>query len=259
MDIATITAIRDLDLANDNSYHLCLAHLLHDNTYFQYFRSRARVGDLVMLDNGVVETGLPMEMSVLLRLAHRVEASEMVLPDSLNDSTETLRLGREAIAEWEGEPGLIAVPQGRSFSEWHACMLEMLTWPVVTIGISKFTAKFASTRMQLLAQSPELIDSKMDIHLLGCLSISNEIFSVKKAFPGRIRGVDSGIAAIAAQQDIAIDDIRVGGRVNTELDFFIQDESPLLRRNIASWKKMCLTGEGGRHDGKVEEHVISDV
>jgi|SaaInlV_200m_DNA_2_1039689.scaffolds.fasta_scaffold32124_2 hypothetical protein len=244
MQIATILPIPYLDLVGgDDTYHMCLAHLLDNKEYLEYFRGKSRRGDSVIMDNGVVETGLPMEMSILLELADKVEATELILPDRLNDAAGTLILGADAIGQWYGETGLIAVPQGNTFEEWHACMKEMLFWPVSTIGISKFTAKFSSSRLEILKKSPELIESIKGIHLLGCVAINDEISSIGDAFPGRIKGTDSGIAAIATQAGVEISKVKRGDRVNVELDFFNRNlDEYLLNANIGTWRSMCQKG-----------------
>jgi hypothetical protein len=243
MNVATILPIPCMKLTEWDEYFMCLAHLLDDDKYMGFFREKSRRGDSVIMDNGVVETGLPMEASVLFELAEKVEATELILPDALNDSAKTLTLGAEAIGNWYGDVGLLAVPQGETLKEWRSCMLEMLSWPIMTIGISKFTAKFLPTRLEVLKAAPELIESKIDIHLLGCVSISNEIAEIEEAFPRRVKGVDSGIAAIAAQAGKALESVPRGQRVNVELDFFNPWLSaPLLDANIDFWKTMCLEG-----------------
>ena len=243
MRVATILAIPYLNRAQEDTYHLCLAHLLADKTYATFFREKARRGDLVMMDNGVVETGLPMEWPLLVELAKEMEISELVLPDRILNASETLKHGEKAVKDWEAHDGygfdLIAVPQGNSHDQWYACCQEMLHWPVKTIGISKFVGNFTNSRADLFEASPDLINSDKDIHMLGCLSVSDEVRDVEARFPGRIRGIDSGIATICTQANKRLQDVE-GGRVDIPLDFFARNLNPaLLGENIQWWKHMC--------------------
>lgn len=241
MKVSTILGIPYLHMEEDNDYHLCLAHLLANKTYQDFFKQKSRRGDMVMMDNGVVETGLPMEWSLLNELAYEVEAVELVLPDRLCNKDATLQSGKSALRSWNGDHDLIAVPQGRSLEEWRECLLEMLNWPVETIGISKFVKPFASSRVGVLEAVPELIESTKSIHVLGCLSISDEAINLEKRFPGRIRGIDSGIAAICTQAGIRVSDFdNTGGRLDVPLDFFARNlDENLLAENVFWWRQMC--------------------
>lgn len=242
MKVATILGIPYLYMEKDNDYHLCLAHLLAHKEYADFFRERARHGDQVIMDNGVVETGLPMPWSLLKELADDVEATDLILPDKLYDSRATLEMGKAAIKEYDGYPSLTAVPQGRNFNEWKQCLREMLEWPAVTtIGISKFVGLFTTSRVDVLKQVPELMESDMGIHLLGCISISDEPQDMEKAFPDRIWGIDSGIATICTQAGMRMTDFVVdGGRLDIPLDFFTKSlDLTLLYENVAFWRALC--------------------
>jgi len=241
MKVATILGIPYLHLEQNNDYHLCLSHLLADKDYMKFFREKSRRGYIVICDNGVVETGLPMAWSLLKELAEEVEATELILPDRLNNMSKTLALGEAAIADWNGTPSLFAVPQGKNQQEWRACLIEMLSWPVTTIGISKFVKPFANSRVEVIYGAPELLKSNRDVHILGCLSISDEVANLEKNFPGRIRGIDSGIAAICAQVGIKMSSYaETGGRLDIPLDFFANDlDIDLLTENVNWWRRMC--------------------
>lgn len=241
MKIATILPIAHLHLEQNNDYHLCLAHLLGDDEYFNFFKAQASAGKFVMMDNGVVEVGKPLTIEELYDLAVEVGVNEFILPDAIRDRGATLALSGQAIGyclkrmRSEGRwMNLVAVPQGATAEEWADCVREMLAWPVRTIGISRFTNAYFPNRLEALRAVPELIASSKDIHLLGCPGDPAEMADIDRSFPGRIRGVDSGIAAMYTQVGKAMCDGEPKPVV--ELDFAGVLPEFLLKLNIAWWQ-----------------------
>jgi hypothetical protein len=238
MQIATILPTAYLNYTRGDSYFMALAHLMKkDPGYRAFFVRAAAEGNFVLLDNGIVETGYPMQWSRLEALASECKVSEVVLPDCLNDREETIRLGLDALNSWAGECALMAVPQGKNFDEWKSCLEEIMKWPVSAIGISKFTKRLGMTRHEVLQRSDNLIDSSLDIHLLGCNATDDEIYLIEQDFPGRIRGVDSGVAAIYSQEGLKMHPFVE--KPNVELDFSKKDmNESLLIKNIDVWKSL---------------------
>jgi len=242
MKISTILPIEYLRLERFNDYHLCLAHLLNDSDYFTFFFNRAREGKFVLMDNGVVETGRPLPMEKLLNLALRCGFNEVILPDSLNNRKETLSMGAKAIEiaseGYHMVPDLMAVPQGNTKDDWIQCVNEMLDWPVNGIGISRFTKAFFEDRVEALLAVEDLISSSKEIHILGCPGDPSEIARIECTFPGRVRGTDSGIAAIFTQAGRRMSD--GGGKPDIALDFHNNRlDAALLKENIEWWIGEC--------------------
>ena len=246
MKIATILPTPYLGLEEGNDYHLCLAHLVQkDGAYAAFFRSQSEAGRFVMMDNGVVETGEALPMPILMDLTARVKAKEIVLPDEIYNRERTIRACSRAISEfltfqraYGAKVDLAAVPQGADAREWINCVRTMVDWPVKTIGISRFVAKYFPSRKVALESVPELIESKKDIHILGCPGDPIEMCEIEEAFPGRVRGVDSGIAAMYTQEEMQMED--GDPKPQVELDFgadnFCLD---LLEQNVEWWRKRC--------------------
>ena len=242
MEVATILPTSYMNLEQSNHYHMCLAHLLKSDAYLGFFREKAERGDMLIMDNGIVERGIPLSMRRLLILAAEVGATELILPDCLNDSEQALIRGLEAIRSWKGEVDLIAVPQGKSLEDWLRCLNQMLEWPVKTIGISRFMCSIVGPRINLLKAAPQLLESDKNIHLLGSPGISDELLDIHWEYGERIRGVDSGIAAIYAQADLAM--VYGVKKPILELDFDSDRlDRGLLIRNIRYWLHLC--GKGG--------------
>lgn len=239
--IATITPIRHLNLIDHDPYHLCLAHLVKKSEVYRAF-FRTQSSSFVIMDNGVVETKVPMPIDELISLGESIEADEIVLPDYIYDSHKTLISSGQALdhAIANGcESWFMAVPQGASPEDWKACLDEMLKWDINCIGLSRFLVpNIFPNRASALMYAPELLMSQKDIHLLGCPIDAKEIREAFNLMPNRIRGTDSGIAAIYAQAGLAISSGIA--KPDIELDFEEKNhriDDTILVDNIKTWKE----------------------
>jgi len=246
MLIATILPTPHLELLRGRPYQMALAHIAaRDDAYADFYLAESRRGAYVLLDNGVVETGEAMPISDVLEIARRIEATEVILPDSIGNSGKTQFLALLSLlfarldAHAATDRRLMAVPQGKTPEEWRDCLLELLTLPIDTIGISKFTLQFEGieSRADLLrVAGEELLEAEVEIHLLGCGATPWEIAEVERCWPGRVRGADSGVAAIAAQAGI---DLSQAARrpEGVRLQFDQEVDEGLLLRNLAYWER----------------------
>ena len=240
MKLATIVPFAYLGLGRFDDYHMVLAHLVDTNPgYERFFREASERGQFVLMDNGVVERGNPMNVHELLARAWRVKATELILPDRIGDAYQTCRMSRQALVQVGNLCQTMAVPQGNTFHAWKECLSVMLDWPVASIGISRFTNAFGLNRLQVLEQADKLLASSKQIHLLGCAGDPVEIWDIEQKWPGRIRGVDSGIASIYAQERLYMRDL--GPKPLVELNFHAESEefSAYLRANVKWWEKRC--------------------
>ncbi len=240
MDTATILPIPHLHLADNETYNMALAHLVEDEAYADWFRMKSSRGDFILMDNGVVELGYPMESHEILARAREIGASEVVLPDYPLDRLRSMETHRRGLEDLGGILPLMAVPQGSSCGEWRESVLELIRWPVNSIGVSRFVVELFPDRLHALCSVPELLDSDKEIHLLGCPGIANEVALIDMHLSGRIRGIDSGIAAIYAQEGIAIDSGEP--KPNVELDFTAEVDEDLLKHNVEYWRREICYG-----------------
>lgn len=245
MEIATILPIPYLTLEAASPYHMCLAHLMSDKHYCEFFEKQAKRGAFVLMDNGVVETHEPMPIHELTTLYLETGVTEFILPDKPLDRDETMRLSEDALLYVQETLGssispVMAVPQGRTASDWVACAREMATWPVQAIGISKFTCEYFLDRVKALDLVMDAFnDGGKMVHLLGCPGDPREIYNAELAFPGLIRGVDSGTATIYTQADAIMMD-HWGDKPTIEIDFYRSGDLTQLAMNIACWKARCV-------------------
>jgi hypothetical protein len=250
MKIATILPVSYLKLDEFVDYHMCLAHMMGIKDYWDHFEKMAKRGDHVLMDNGAAENGVPLPIEQILGIAEASGVTEITLPDHIRDRDKTLD-AHAAAAEiaTSYDVKLMGIPQGRSQKQWTECARIMLScksyYGIEAIGISKYQHGIWDSRLDAINSVRGLIDSDMEIHLLGCYGDDpTEAYRVEQALPGRVRGIDSGISAIYAQngQDL------IGGYVDRakpghHLDFTKTPEFRLLVKNINTWEDLVRYGE----------------
>ena len=245
MKIATIVPTAFLEETKDDDYHMTLAHLVGvDQVYTKFFRRMSDEGKYVILDNGAFE-GKLHTMKDLLDKAEMIKASEIVLPDVIKNSTDTIMKGFDALRAYgnlcpKDTYNIMGAPQGNNISEWVDCAKTMLKyWEIGCIGIPKNLIFSVGDDARLLAMKHIrglVEDSNVDIHLLGCWNNPREVHSFWSCY-SKVRGVDSSIPYIYARDDVILgEDIRP----NDPIDFSDTETSPFRLRNaINRWKGMC--------------------
>lgn len=195
----------------DQEYHLILSHLVEDPDYFEFYRSEAELGKFLILDNSAHELGRGQSIDVLLEQGWSIGAKELVLPDVLYDSTQTVESTREALEgienfvySWRPERVMI-VPQGETLEDWMWCFRTMLDdysrlvsrsrrWvPRLTVGISKDYNEYPGGLVEILETSvlPAQETIGYDIHLLGWPKPLWDLGSLSRLYGDRIRTTDS--------------------------------------------------------------------
>ena len=205
--IAQIVSVPHLYQIEQNHYHMCLAHLVSENTRYQIFYKRlAESGKFVLMDNGAAE-GSQLSVEELLTMYKIINPTEIVLPDTLSNCVDTLRKTLAFVHEYKHLPyRFMGVPQGKDFDEWCACVEVMLREPRInTIGISKFlniTTGNEEIRIHACAHIARLLAEldreDVEVHLLGCDEGPAIVGIAHTLFPF-VRGCDSAFAFIATQ------------------------------------------------------------
>ena len=250
MKAATVVPLGYTHHLEGHTYYMCLANLMRrDAKYATFFAEQSlRSKAWVIMDNGVVETGSPMPIEDLAALHREFPVDEIILPDLVGQREGTLWMGRRALnkalyLDWGGmTPDFMAVPQGSDISNWIDCLDQMIRWEINSIGISRFAPRTGmESRFDLvdLAHSQmRLLDMKRSVHLLGFQESVNTLRQYETYHPGRIRGVDSGIATFwtAAGMRMLADD---PARPKLEVDLATaQVDHDLLSSNIAVWHSL---------------------
>jgi len=242
MKFATILPTAYLYLIDGKPYHMALAHLIgKDAAYTNFYKKQADTGSYVILDNGVIE-GEQQSIEQLCRKAAMIHASEIILPDTFLNCSETLDKSYDALGyvkKYFPNLKVMVVPQGKTLEEWSECVDIMLTWPVDTIGIPKVLTTMGGrdARLEELKRLGYKLRG-LNIHLLGCWDNPLECTMIAKAeqqgdiLP--IRGVDSAIAYVYAREKMLITQ---GPRPSGEINFKAKDaDNTCLEANIAIWE-----------------------
>ncbi len=241
-----------LERTNNQEMFMCLyQEAMASEAYAAFFRKMVKLGKFVIMDNGAAEGQNPSPIQ-LLNAYQMVNPSEVILPDVVGNKNETLRQGKEAIEAFKragffGKSRIMAVPQGATLAEWIECLDEMLTWPIDTIGVSKFiTNLYKDERpkdscIRNTAVKAINLRSSIDIHLLGCWENALELSKVETLNPGRVRSTDSAIAYVYSRNNKLL---LQGDRPDQkEIDFDRDTAGDLnmdiLQSNLDAYRQIC--------------------
>ena len=246
--LAHIVPQSSLHKIEGKGYQMCLANIVHNDSAYASFYSRIASEDeaFVLLDNGAAE-GQQLGMEDLLACYENIKPNEVVLPDTLCNSAETLTKGRFAIERLRQVYGaklpftLMGVPQGRTFTEWAKCAEEMIQWPELhCLGVSKFLQMetqdeyvryYATEFIEELIKKYHRYD--IEVHLLGCSESPQTIAKIAKAFPF-VRGCDSAYGYICTQANVEIYEKTT--RPSGEIDFIYGRDYDGLSDNLTAFE-----------------------
>ena len=230
--IAHIVPRGCLEYTRCNHYHMCLAHLVHeeqmdhdgtgDRRYTEFYRCMSDEGKFVLMDNGAAE-GSQLSVDDLLVAYDAIRPTEIVVPDTLGDGDDTIKKMKAFVSEHGDLPyRFMGVPQGRTLNEWIECAEQMVrNWRIDTIGVSKFLNVYIGDKWArysavaaLVRMMDELGRKDLEVHLLGCHEGPDIVRTIRKAFPV-VRGCDTAYAYLASKANGRI----CGNRPEGEIDF----------------------------------------
>ena len=128
MKIAHIVPRKHLDLADMGDFDFVLAHIaLKSKKYLNFYKDR---GDReIYLDNGVWETGRPVNVRTMIELAIELKPTYIYATDYINDAARTIAATgtfcRAAARCAEFDSKIIATAQGRSRDVWYSCIQQL--------------------------------------------------------------------------------------------------------------------------------------
>lgn len=200
MKISFITPVGSLqDFAPLSDFHLIIAGFVQpDSKYTKFFKSRS---EYVVLDNNLFEDHIALPTEDLINRAVMVDADEVVAPDVLFDSEETVKSAIDFINSvtyvkdedkhelpFMDEPTytkdikVMVVPQGKNPEDWIKCYQKITDIEGVDViglsclsiphSFSKITGVKTIMENRLLCVQ-QLIDeglvfNDVEYHLLGC-------------------------------------------------------------------------------------------
>lgn len=127
MKIAHIVPRNHLDLADLGDFYFALAHIaLRDEAYREHFTAR---GSDVYLDNGVWETGTPVDTKTMIELASEMQPDYVYATDYIDDSARTIQAVQEFCAlaaecsKFKSQ--IVATSQGSTRDDWYSCIRKL--------------------------------------------------------------------------------------------------------------------------------------
>lgn len=251
IQVATILPQNYLHAVEQDSYHMCLAHLIGKEgmeSYTDFFKRQAAKGNYVIMDNGLIE-GAPQPIEVLYTRAQSIKASELVLPDVFRGAQATLSAVEEALKHLDKiapKFPVMAVAQGATLEEWVDCAYKLIKhFDISCLGIPKVLVDIAGRdgRIKALQALDERLEGDFNgvkLHLLGCWQSSLEISMIAKLVEQKqlpeIRGVDSAIAYVYARAGKRLSDDDRPDSHPIDFKNGTCDNPLLLGYNIAFWQ-----------------------
>lgn len=264
MDSIVIPTRPHLPDFTGQKFHLVLSHELTP-TSKAFYQRESEHGSFLTLDNSAHEKQSGEDLDVLLRQAHEIGASEVVVPDVLFDGVETLyrfRTGLLRLAQ-SGQtevPRLMIVPQGSTKEILSHCLWEMLSfvndlhrryphtrkWGF-TIGVSKDYNDYWGDKDFLLFFLDDVVVPasrilNAEIHLLGWPKPLPVLKEISKNFFYNIRSTDSARPITFAMFGIDLTkslEVPYPRRPAGFFDRKVPNEfSGILRKNISVYRRL---------------------
>lgn len=246
--LAHIVPVGSLSKLDGKQYLMCLAHLVkQSDEYAGYYTNAASDrGRFVLMDNGAAE-GSQLSNEELLECYLKVRPDELVLPDTLCDTDDTLAKFGPALDYFTAHNlpcRFMAVPQGETLDDWVRCAEVMVQDPRVdTIGVSKFLTQVTgnlTARMVALGELGCLIEKyrryDLEVHLLGCNEEPALVHMMAKAFPF-VRGCDTACGYLCAKAGIEVH--ATTDRPNRTIDFLGGKDYDSLSATLLDFEIAC--------------------
>lgn len=172
-------------------YHLILSHLFKaSQVYSNYYHAAAVGGDLVLVDNGVIENGVADSIEDLVKIWVDMPKSVIVLPDTISNAAKTVLQVEEFVNTYqdkirENPSNFMIVPQGKDWQEWLECFeLLISTHNPYYVGIPRVIEDSKPRRELLEHPTMKKYSHRRKFHMLGIQHSLEEAYSAY-----RIQGV----------------------------------------------------------------------
>lgn len=248
MQIINIFPLSNMCMELTQPMHMYLTHMVEK--YPQYVAAAKAAEGYKILDNSLIELGDAVSIKRVLTAAKTIEANEIILPDVFQDRDGTLRWLEASLTEidriYKSEKPfkLMAVAQGKTYSEWDMCYEEIMSIKEIdVIGIPKVCAKMLpGGRPEVMRRSAcRLLDK--DHHLLGVWYSAEELF--RYDHPEMIRSCDTVLASFMAKHNLNPLGVRPDG-FTVDLEKDVIDPEKLQ----SYMSLMFKDGKGGIQYGK---------
>lgn len=198
MKIALIPPRGLENYALGSRFHLALAipELIRRATYRGMYERATRLGDYVVLDNGAYE-GQTVPDGLLFATSERLMCSEIVLPDVMLNTTDTVSRVAEYCRSYNSSVKKMAVAQGTTQEQFRRCVEAFSQRPEIQVlGIPKHmptTLEKPAARIEFANWVKTRYKERFEIHFLGANSMwLGEIRAVTK-YANHVRSLDTSL------------------------------------------------------------------
>lgn len=224
--IPTFGQITDFDFVI-GSY--CKEHPEYLEGYKQHRWSNSQ--RKLILDNGAFENGHSMDPHVFMGLARELNATILVLPDSLGDSDTTLANAQKWFHKFKDVGQVMGVLQGRTMDDYDLCLDVYARMGVDYIGIPYHSIDrglWMSQRQKDLAS--------LRIHILG-LRNPFEVLDFRQ-YPFVV-SLDTSLPVGSALQYLAFRSGQFGSKRFNPSEKIVDGKLELARDNIRFLAQIC--------------------
>jgi hypothetical protein len=242
-------------------YCYALVHLFEEcQEYYDYFVESKSLGRTVLLDNSIFELGVAFNSEKFATWISKLEPTEYIVPDVLEDSEGTMKSFEDFISKYKDLPGKkIGVVQGKTYKELYDCYMYMSDkadkiaisfdysyYLVTSLGKNKYQ-QYCNGRYNLINSliGDSAINMNKPHHLLGC-SLPAE-FGFYGSWPKTykfIQSLDTSNPVVNGMHNIKYEPYGVKDKLDTKLiDVFhvknIKEKGmSLIKHNIEQFKKI---------------------
>jgi len=232
MRLAHITPTAHLESVSSlGDYYLALSHI-QDSGYWEFHKREVEKGRTVFLDNGVFETGEPVNFDVTLELLREVKAQAVYAPDLIGNKKATIegvvKFGQKLKAYLDfANVGVIGVAQGETFSEWTECVMVLLglpkeycshvALPYIPLGLPKNDwLGMMKARIKLCSW---ITESGLAQRTDKTLMLTGLVNPIEVYLLGDLEYADSSIASICGSKGVVFNEVVGVEKPHEPLDF----------------------------------------
>lgn len=155
-----------------------------------------------ILDNGAAEQTLVRDEH-LIELAGQIGADEVIAPDVMHDSSESVLALKRFRRRAPHDLKLMAVIQAVSWKEFDYSVYEAMDSGVFSLALPKLLTKHMGPSARLAgAEIIRRIDDVVPIHCLGCSTRLTEARDLARQ--GIVRGIDTSAPVVLGLQKYGI-------------------------------------------------------
>ena len=175
-----------------NNYLLLLAHEIIAKPHL-YKQLLEGFDGTIILDNSLIELGVPVPMDTMVMAASIVNPTFIVLPDKLNEAEVTIAMAKESIQQYGkkflSNVGYMIAAQGKDPDEALWCVEQITTMhkdvPFM-VGVPREVTNRQGSRIPLVNR---LTLRNFQVHLLGMSNNLSDDIACTKMYG--VKGIDS--------------------------------------------------------------------